>query len=127
LRARFDPLIAALILLAGLLVGFAGSTLAYRYGWLCVPARGIVERMDRELDLTTAQHQQVVEVMENTRLKMMQMRHDFRRQRSEVFKQAADRIRAILTPEQQKEFDKSFRLEREAGRGPPGIGRPEGP
>jgi Spy/CpxP family protein refolding chaperone len=110
LPARLDRLFAALLLLAGLLVGFAASTLAYRYGLLHARPRGIVERMDRELKLTPDQHEQIVAVMEDTRSKMADLRRDFSHRRRELFNQASDRIRAVLNPEQQQRFDKEFRF-----------------
>lgn len=106
--ARFDSLFVALTLLAGLLVGFAGSTLAYRSGLLRVPHEGMVQRMDRMLKLTTAQHEQVLEVLQDSRFKVDQMRREFQHQRTQLLTQAFAQIRGILTPEQQKEFDRSF-------------------
>ena len=40
---------------ASLLVGFVASTLAYRYRILRVPGEPFVVRMDRELNLSSAQ------------------------------------------------------------------------
>lgn len=98
----------AIALLAGLAVGFAGSTLAYRYGLLNVPGERPMERMVRELKLTPAQHDQVAEVMESTRDRVQEARHDFQHQRRRILVDAYTRVRALLTPDQQKEFDSKF-------------------
>jgi Spy/CpxP family protein refolding chaperone len=94
--------------IAGLLLGFAGSTLSYRHHWMHVPGRGIVWRMNRELKLTPAQRQRVGEVMDDTRLKMDELRRDFHRQRRQLLGQAFAQIRSSLTPEQQQIFDRRF-------------------
>jgi Spy/CpxP family protein refolding chaperone len=95
-------------LLAGILIGFAVSSLAYRYQWLRAPGEGIVQRMDRLLKLTPAQHEQVEDTMLETRDKVEQLRSDFRHQRRQLIRQARERIRASLTPEQQVVFDRDF-------------------
>ncbi len=105
-------------LVAGLVIGFAGSTLAYRYGLLRVPSETVLERMDRVLKLTPVQHEAIAEVMEQTRSKVIGLHNDFQHQRRQMLTQAYDRIRALLTPEQQKEFDSHFM--------PPGVGRHKG-
>jgi len=115
---------------AGLLIGFAASTLAYRYRWMRVPPGGLMERMDRVLKLTPAQHDQVVQVLDETRSRMEELRRDSERQRRELLSQTSDKIRSILTAEQQKDFERYFRLEHAArghhGMGPPGFMGPPG-
>ncbi len=98
----------ALAVTAGLLIGFALTTFAYRHRILRVPGGGLVERMDRELDLTPAQHHQIIEMMHGTRLKVEQLYGDARRQRQDLFRQLFDQIRGILSPEQQQKFDRDF-------------------
>jgi Spy/CpxP family protein refolding chaperone len=93
---------------AGLLIGFAASTLAYRYRILRVPFRSPFERMSRELNLTPAQRQQISDVMSDTRKKVIQLRLDSRRQRHQLFADSYKRMRSVLTPEQQQKFDSSF-------------------
>jgi Spy/CpxP family protein refolding chaperone len=95
-------------LLAGVLIGFAGSSLAYRYHWLHTPGEEVVRRMDRMLKLTPAQREQIEETMQQTRDKTEQLRRDFQRQRRELLKQARDQIRGLLTAEQQADFDRHF-------------------
>ncbi|MFI5352897.1 MAG: hypothetical protein ACHQZS_08025 [Candidatus Binatales bacterium] len=113
--ARFDRLFVALAVLAGLLIGFAASTLAYRYRWLRLPPGGLMERMDRVLKLTPLQHDEIVLVLDETRAALEQLRRDAERQRLEVLIQTSDKIRSILTAEQQKDFERYFRLEHAGG------------
>lgn len=96
------------LVVASLLIGFAASTLAYRYRWLHVPGGPMLERLDRELHLTPAQRDQIAGIMRDTRFKAMQLQQEFRRQRQDVFGQAFAQIRATLTPEQQEKFDRDF-------------------
>jgi len=105
---RINLAVLGVSLLAGILIGFAVSSLAYRYQWLRAPGEGIVQRMDRLLKLTPAQHEQVEDTMLETRDKVEQLRSDFRRQRRQLIRQARERIRASLTPEQQVVFDRDF-------------------
>jgi hypothetical protein len=93
---------------AALLIGFAASTLAYRYRILHLPGEPIVVRMDRELHLTPAQRSQIRDIMQDTRFKIMQYQRDFRRQRRDAFLQALQQIRGTLTPDQQQLFDRDF-------------------
>jgi uncharacterized membrane-anchored protein YhcB (DUF1043 family) len=118
LRDKVNWLLSAIVLVAGLLIGFAGSTLAYRYGLLNVPNETVLERMDRVLKLTPVQHEQIAEVMEETRSKVIGLHNDFQHQRRMMLTEAYDKIRTLLTTEQQKEFDSHFM--------PPGVGRHEG-
>ncbi|HTW86640.1 MAG TPA: hypothetical protein VMD75_01425 [Candidatus Binataceae bacterium] len=93
---------------AGLLVGFAASTIAYRLQLLRVPTAGVVERMDRELHLTEAQKSRITEVLDTTRHQIGQLREQFQRQRQEALANAFNDIRATLTPEQQRNFDRLY-------------------
>ena len=99
-----------MVLVAGLILGFCASTLAYRFHYMHPPGEDFVHRLDHALNLTPAQHDQVVQMIEDTRLKMAEMRHDWQRQRHELMVQTSQRIRTVLTPEQQQEFDRSFKL-----------------
>jgi len=105
---RINLAVLGVSLLAGLLIGFAASSLAYRYQWLHVPGEGIVRRMDRVLKLTPAQHEQVQETVMETRDKVAQLRRDFQRQRRQLLRQAREQIRGTLTSEQQAVFDRNF-------------------
>jgi len=60
------------------------------------------------LNLTPAQKAQVGEVMEDTRDKIQQARRDFQGQRRKALVDAYIKIRALLTPDQQKRFEREF-------------------
>lgn len=110
-------LIAA-VAVAGLVIGFAASSLAYRYRLLHVPHEPVIVRMQRELNLTFAQREQVDEIIQDTRFKVVTLRQQFQHQRRQQLRQAYDQIRALLTPDQQQKFDREFK--------PPGERMPPG-
>lgn len=91
-----------------LLIGFAVSTMAYRYRYLRVPGGGLVERLNRDLHLTPAQSDRVADVLRDTRFKVTQAHQDYVHQRHQLFWQGMSEIRSTLTPEQQKIFDSEF-------------------
>ncbi len=105
---RFNTLTLALAVVASLLIGFAASSLAYRYRILHVPGEPMVVRMERELRLSQAQMVQIRDIMADTRVKIIQFQQDYRRARRQAFAQALQQIRATLTPEQQEKFDREF-------------------
>jgi Spy/CpxP family protein refolding chaperone len=113
------------VAVAGLAIGFAASSLAYRYRWLGVPRGPFIERMQHELNLTPTQRDQILQIVNETRSKVMNLRQEFQRQRHEQMQQARARVHALLTPEQQEKFDREFRPppERDHDGGP---GRHEG-
>ena len=95
--------------IAGLLIGFAVTTSAYRYRLLRVPGRhNFVARLDHELKLNPDQLHQVEALMREAHTKMQQLHDDFHRQHDQIIYQTHDQIRALLTPEQQKIFDRVF-------------------
>ena len=114
------------IAVVGLAIGFASSSLAYRYRWLSVPHQPFIERMQRELNLTPSQREQILQIIQDTRFKVENLRYEFQRQRREQLTQARARVRELLSPKQQEKFDREFKPppEREhEGRmhgGPPG-------
>jgi len=120
------------VAVAGLAIGFAASSLAYRYRWLGIPRGPFIERMQHELKLTPTQRDQILQIVNETRSKMMALREDFQHQRREQMRQARARVRALLTPEQQEKFDREFRPPPEHDHdGGPGMhdgqsGSPEG-
>jgi Spy/CpxP family protein refolding chaperone len=97
------------IAVAGLAIGFAASSLAYRYRWLGVPRGPFIDRMQHELNLTPTQRDQILQIINETRSKVMNLREEFQHQRHETILQARARVRALLTPEQQEKFDREFR------------------
>jgi hypothetical protein len=108
LPARSNIWFGLVVGVSCLLIGFAVSTLAYRYRYLHVPGGGLVERMNRDLNLTPAQRDRVGDILRDTRFKVMQAHRDFDHQRHNMFWQGLGQIRDILTPEQQKTFDSEF-------------------
>jgi Spy/CpxP family protein refolding chaperone len=114
------------IAVAGLAIGFAASSLAYRYRWLGVPRGPFIERMQHELNLTPAQRDQILQIINETRAKVMSLREEFKHQRHETMLQARARVRALLTPEQQEKFDREFRPPDHDHEGGPGMHESEG-
>ena len=99
----------ALALAAGVLIGFALTTSAYRFRLLRVPGpHGFIERLDHDLKLTPDQLHQIETLVRDTHVKMDQLHEDFRRQHQQLIFQTHDQIRALLTPEQQEKFDREF-------------------
>jgi Spy/CpxP family protein refolding chaperone len=108
LPARSNLWLGLLVGVSGLLLGFAVSTLAYRYRILRVPGGSIMERMSRDLQLTPAQRDRVGDIMRDSRFKVRQAQLEFQHHRHELFWQALGQVREALTPEQQKVFDRDF-------------------
>ena len=106
--AKSNILLGLLVGVSCLLIGFALSTLAYRYHYLRVPGGELMERMNRELNLTPAQRGRIGDILRDTRVKVMQARQDFDHRRHELFWDGLGQVRGVLTPEQQKIFDRDF-------------------
>ena len=70
--AKSNIWFGVLVGISCLLIGFALSTMAYRYRYLRVPGGGLIERMDRELNLTPAQRDRIGDILRDTRFKVMQ-------------------------------------------------------
>lgn len=68
----------------------------------------MIARMNTTLKLSPAQREQIVEVMDDTRARMAQMRRAVQRQRRQVMIDTYLKVRAILNPDQQKKFDEEF-------------------
>jgi Spy/CpxP family protein refolding chaperone len=106
--------------IAGVLIGFALSNFAYRHQILHVPFhRAFVDRLDRDLSLTPDQLRQVQDLVNDTHDKMMQLHQDFRAKHQALIAGTHDKIRALLTPEQQQKFDADFPIPPERDEGPP--------
>jgi len=110
LPGKFISWPVVLAIAASLLIGFTLSTLAYRYRYLRVPGQSVVARMNRDLHLTAAEREQILEIMQDTRLRVMQLRGHFVHARRRLLLQAYEQIRATLTPAQQEQFDREFAL-----------------
>jgi Spy/CpxP family protein refolding chaperone len=108
LKDRSITFLLVVALIAGVAIGFAGSTLAYRYKLLRVPGGNMIERMNRSLSLSPSQREEIVEVMKDTRAEVMQLRRSMQRERRRLMIGTYLKVRAILNPEQQKKFDHEF-------------------
>lgn len=106
--ARSNIWLIALVGVSSLLIGFAGTNLAYRYHYLRPPGGSIIERMGRDLELTPAQRDKVGDIMRDSRFKLIQARRDYEHQRHQLFWKALTEVRSVLTPDQQKKFDSEF-------------------
>lgn len=106
--ARSNIWFGLLIGVSCILIGFALSTTAYRYHYLHVPGGGLIERMNHELNLTPAQSDRIADILRDTRFKVMQARQDYVHRRHQLFWQGMSDVRGILTPDQQKIFDRDF-------------------
>lgn len=107
---KFNSWAIVLAIAASLLIGFTLSTLAYRYHYLRVPGQGVVARMNRDLNLTPAEREQILEIMQDTRMRVRQSRRHFQREHRSLLLDAYGQIRATLTPAQQRQFDREFAL-----------------
>jgi Spy/CpxP family protein refolding chaperone len=133
LLARSNAILIAAVLAAGLALGFAVSTFAYRSRLLELPGENLVERMNKALSLDPSQREQIAEVMEDTRAQVMDLRRKLQHQRRRLMIAAYLRVRSILNPNQQKKFDDEFvppRFRAEArqadqNQGAPSIGSSE--
>ncbi len=68
-----------------------------------------MKRMLRDLDLTPQQHAEIEQIIRQSRDKLRKFRKEFRPEIKQIFKDTADRIRAVLNPDQQKKFDKHLK------------------
>jgi Spy/CpxP family protein refolding chaperone len=93
---------------AGLLIGFTASTLAYRYRLIRVPRLNAIERLDRDVHLSPEQRAKVFELMGQSRVRIDELRRDYRRKRRAVFAETYRSIREVLTAKQQADFDRTF-------------------
>jgi len=98
----------ALVAAVAVLIGFAVSSLAYRFHLLIVPDAPVIQRMVQELNLTPAQHDQIQDIMESTWSRMIDLRRDFEHRRRAEMLDAYANIRKLLNPSQQVIFDRDF-------------------
>ena len=84
------------------------------------PSRMLVDRLARDLDLTTDQRTKVEDVLTARRTSMEALQRDVRSRFEAEQRHLRDEIRKVLTPEQQEKFDKNEEGRRGFGRrGPP--------
>lgn len=94
--------------IAGLLIGFTASTLAYRFRILRVPHHSMVARLSEQLKLTPVQRDKIGKISDHLRDKMADLRKGIHKQRRQTLDESYDEIRAVLTPEQRAEFDRIY-------------------
>jgi len=99
---------------------------AWGRGPLGPPPRGESARerhlqyLVKELKLTPEQTEQVRRILDETRQEFLQLRNEMRPRFEEIRRRSRERLRAVLTPEQQARFDELMRRseeERERRRG----------
>ncbi len=98
----------ALALVAGAAIGFAGSTFSYRHHWFRPPGERPFDRMSRSLGLSDVQRRQVQAVLNDTKKELSQARVDYEAAQRKLMVSAYLRSRALLTPAQQRKFDRKF-------------------
>jgi Spy/CpxP family protein refolding chaperone len=97
--------------------------------------RRLVERLDRDLQLTDDQEARIQQIFETRRPALERTQRDMRERMEQEQRELTAEIRGVLTPEQQPKFDTWLEEERARGRGrgrrggpfaPPPDGRPPG-
>lgn len=116
-RVRNSSWLVRAAALAIFLLGFAAGALApsaYR-AWVRegVGRQGRLDQMSEDLKLTPEQKEQMRQIFGETRTRLETLRKESEPRFAEIRRDADERIRQVLTPEQWEEFRKS----REEGRG----------
>lgn len=116
-RVRNSSWLVRAAALAIFLLGFAAGALApsaYR-AWVrdSSSRQGRLDQMSEELKLTPEQKEQMRQIFGETRTRLETLRKESEPRFAEIRRDADERIRQVLTPEQWEEFRKS----REEGRG----------
>jgi len=115
-RVRRSSWLVRAAALAIFLLGFAAGALApsaYR-AWVRDGGRqGRLDKMSEDLRLTPEQKEQMRQIFGETRTRLEALRKESEPRFAEIRRDADERIRQVLTPEQWEEFRKS----REEGRG----------
>lgn len=101
-------------IVVSLLIGLAAGAAAGRWAGLLRHGRWddekryarMLERFNRELDLSPEQRDKVAAVLESKRLKVQALRAEVRPRFEELRRSAKDEIRALLRPEQKTAFEK---------------------
>ena len=67
--------------------------------------------LTKELGLTPEQTEQVRRILDETRQEFLQLRNEMRPRFEEIRRRSRERLRAVLTPEQQAKFEELMRRE----------------
>src|SRR5438094_976231 len=133
---RTAILLVAVAFIAGALIGFAGGRVYSIYHLFDRGHRPefmrqrIVGHLDRELKLTSQQHDQIVAIMDRHHKRMQEITEAIHPQMRQELEVANREIEAILTPEQRTKYNTMrMRLERfipghgrrRSGPPPPGM------
>jgi hypothetical protein len=108
LQAKQSTIVIAVALVAGAVIGFAGSTVSYRQRWFRPPGERPFDRMSRSLGLSDVQRSQLRAVLEETKRELNQARLDYEAAQRRLMLKAYLRSRALLNPAQQSKFDRKF-------------------
>jgi Spy/CpxP family protein refolding chaperone len=76
----------------------------------------LVDRLDRELDLSAAQREQVRGIVHETHEEISGIRRQFRPQMDAAIEKSKIRINAVLSPEQRKKYEGLIAKWKERGR-----------
>jgi Spy/CpxP family protein refolding chaperone len=88
------------------------------------PPGRLIERLQRDLDLTSEQRTHIEQIFEARRPKLEAVQREVQARAAEEQRELQAEIRKVLTTEQQQRFDRW--LEQPRGRGSRGGGRPPG-
>jgi Spy/CpxP family protein refolding chaperone len=122
----------AIVLLVGIVIGFAGDRLALRHRFGARAAsfarapfdasanqRRVGDRIAHQLDLTPAQRARVDSIMARNIRDIEQVRSEVRPRMREIFARTRTEMDSVLTPSQRKRLDSMFANRRRGrGRGP---------
>lgn len=105
------------------LLGFAAGALAPRAyrAWVRGGAQDVrvdrFQKLSDELKLTTEQQTQVKQIFGDTRTQLQALRKESEPRVAEIRRQADERMRQVLSPEQWEQFQKTRDEGRKRGRG----------
>ena len=127
---RTAILLVAVAFVAGALIGFAGGRVYSIYhifdrgrGGPELMRQRIIGHLDRELNLTPPQHEQIGAILNRHHKRMMELTEGIHPQIRQEIETANREIEAVLTPEQRTKYEKMrMRMERFI----PGHGRRHG-
>jgi hypothetical protein len=121
---RFKRILGVLLIFAfGVIVGVAGTSAGVARKIRSVMSGGskavvheVVQRLDRELKFDAAQKQQVLQIAEETRLKLRQSQAQIQPEVERTLGEAEAKVRNILRPDQIEKFEKLLRDRRDRWR-----------
>ncbi len=108
---RTAVLLVAVAFVAGALIGFAGGRVYSIYRLMHRGPRTefqrdrILNHLNRELNLTPQQHDQIAAIMERHHKRMQEISEGVRPQMHQEIEGANREIEAVLTPEQRKKYE----------------------